>query len=124
MIPYGVGLGPSNAIVHARVSKAFGIGPKIKTETGGQTFTSGGNVSNRGIGGGGPAIRVDAATPRRYNLTFVVGADNLFNIVNLGTPNGVLLSPLFNQTQSLAGGQFGNSTPGTRSLFFQTNFSF
>lgn len=125
MIPYGVGLGPSNSIVHLRVSKAFGIGPKIKTETGGQTFTAGGgNVSNRGIGSGGPAIRVDAAAPRRYNLTFVAGANDLLNRVNLGTPNGVLLSPLFNRTQSLAGGQFGSGNPGTRSIYFQSNFSF
>jgi hypothetical protein len=46
------------------------------------------------------------------------------NIVNLGTPNGVLLSPLFNQTQSLAGGQFGSPTPGTRTIFIQANLSF
>jgi hypothetical protein len=46
------------------------------------------------------------------------------NVVNLGTPNGVLLSPLFNKTQTLAGGQFGSPTPGTRNITFQTNFSF
>lgn len=125
MTPFGIGLGPANAIAHLRISKAVGIGPKIKTETGGQTFTPGsGNVSNRGIGGGGPAIRVDAAAPRRYNLTFVLGASNVLNMVNLGTPNGVLLSPLFNQTQSLAGGQFGSPTPATRTVFLQSNFSF
>ena len=61
---------------------------------------------------------------RRFNLTFVVGASNILNIVNLGTPNGVLLSPLFNKTQTLAGGQFGSPVPGTRSIIFQSNFSF
>jgi hypothetical protein len=126
IVPYGVGLGPANAVVHIRISKVFGIGPKIKTAGEGQTFTpgGGGNVSNRGIGGGGPAIKLDATVPRRYNLTFVVGANDVFNMVNLGTPNGVLLSPLFNKTQTLAGGQFGNPTPGTRSIGFQTNLSF
>ena len=125
IVPYGVGPGPANAIVHVRISKVFGIGPKIKTAGEGQTFTpGGGNVSSRGIGGGGPAIKLDATVPRRYNLTFVAGANNVFNIVNLGTPNGVLLSPLFNKTQTLAGGQFGSPTPGTRNIVFQTNFSF
>ena len=125
IVPYGVRLGPANAIVHVRISKVFGIGPKIKTAGEGQTFTpGGGNVSNRGIGGGGPSIRLDATVPRRYNLTFVAGASNIFNMVNLGTPNGVLLSPLFNKTQTLAGGQFSSPDPGTRNIVFQTNFSF
>jgi hypothetical protein len=125
IVPYCVGLGPANAIVHVRISKVFGIGPKIKTAGEGQTFTpGGGNVSNRGIGGGGPAIKLDATVPRRYNLTFVAGASNILNMVNLGTPNGVLLSPLFNKTQTLAGGQFGSPDPGMRNIVFQTNFSF
>ena len=72
----------------------------------------------------GPAIKLDATVPRRYNLTFVVGANDAFNMVNLGTPNGVLLSPLFNKTQTLAGNQFGSPDPGTRNIIFQTNFSF
>ena len=125
IVPYGVGLGPANAIVHVRVSKVFGIGPRVKTEGEGQSFTvGGGNVSSRGIGSGGPAVKLDATAPRRYNLTLVAGANDVFNIVNLGTPNGVLLSPLFNQTQTLAGGQFSSSTPGTRTISFQSTFTF
>jgi hypothetical protein len=124
--PYGIGTGPANVIYLARVSKVIGIGPKLKTEGEGNTFTPGqnGGVGGRGIGSGGPSIRLDAAAPRRYNLTFIVGANNLFNIVNRGAPNGVLLSPLFNKTQSLAGGQFGGPVPGNRSIFLQTTFSF
>jgi hypothetical protein len=125
IVPYGIGLGPANSVLHVRFSKVFGIGPRIKTAGEGQTFTpGGGNVGNRGIGGGGPAIRLDAAAPRRYNLTLVAGANDILNEVNLGTPNGVLLSPLFNKTQTLAGGQFGGPGPGTRTFTFQTNFSF
>lgn len=126
VVPYGVGLGPANTLVSVRLSKVFGIGPKIKTAGEGQTFTpnGGGNVSNRGIGSGGPAIRLDASVPRRYNLTLVAVANDIVNKVNLGTPNGVLLSPLFNQTQTLAGGQFGAPTPGIRNIVFQTTFSF
>ncbi len=125
LVPYGAGLGPANAIMHVRISKVFGIGPRIKQAGEGDSFTvGGGNVSSRGIGSGGPAIKLDATAPRRYNLTLVAGANDVFNMVNLGTPNGVLLSPLFNQTQTLAGGQFSSSTPGTRTIAFQTTFSF
>ena len=125
IIPYGLGTGPMNAVYHVRVSKVFGIGPKIKTAGDGQTFTpGGGGVGGRGIGSGGPAIRLDAAAPRRYNLTLVAGANDAFNMVNLGPPNGVLLSPLFNKTQSVANGQFGSPSPGTRTIFLQSTFSF
>jgi len=49
---------------------------------------------------------------------------NIFNIVNLGTPNGTLQSPLFGKTQSLASGPFGSPTPGNRSVFAQAVFTF
>jgi hypothetical protein len=125
ILPFDAGLGPVNAVYHARLSKVFGIGPKIKTAGEGQMFNpGGGGVGGRGIGGGGPALRLDAAAPRRYNLTFVVGANDVFNMVNLGTPNGVLLSPLFNKTQTLAFGPFGTPLPATRSIFLQSTFSF
>ncbi|MGD0738261.1 MAG: carboxypeptidase regulatory-like domain-containing protein [Terracidiphilus sp.] len=126
IVPFGVGMGPANWVYHVRVSKVFGIGPKIKTAGDGQTFTpnQGGGVGGRGIGSGGPAIRLDAAAPRRFNLTLAAGVNNVFNIVNWGTPNGVLLSPLFNKTQSLANGQFGSPVPGNSSVFLQSTFSF
>ena len=126
IVPYGIGTGPANAILHVRISKVIGIGPRIKQAGEGNSFTpgEGGSVSGRGLSGGGASIRLDASAPRRYNLTFVAGANNLLNMVNLGPPNGVLLSPLFNQTQSLAGGQFGSPTPGNRTIVFQSSFSF
>ena len=125
IVPFNLGTGPANIVYHIRVSKVIGIGPKLKTEGEGQSFTPGnGGVGGRGISSGGPSIRLDAAAPRRYNLTLVAGANNLFNIVNWGTPNGVLLSPLFNKTQSLAGGQFGSPVPGNRSIFLQSSFTF
>jgi len=57
-------------------------------------------------------------------LTLVGGALNIFNIVNLGTPNGTIASPLFGKTQSLATGPFGSPTPGNRSVFLQAIFTF
>ncbi len=123
MVPFGAGTGPSNLLFDLRLSKVFGVGPRTKSESAGSTLDSN-SVGDRGIGSGGAAIRMNASAPRRYNLTFIVGASNLFNFVNLGTPNGVLNSPIFNQSQSLAGGAFANPTPGNRAFIFQTNFSF
>ncbi len=125
IIPFDLGTGPANVSYNARVSKVIGIGPKIKTEGEGRSFTpGGGNVSGRGIGSGGPSIRLDAAAPRRFNLTLAAGANNVFNNVNWGTPNGVLLSPLFSKTQSLANGPYGSPVPGNRSIFLQSTFTF
>ena len=126
IVPIDIGMGPANWVYHARISKVFGIGPKIKTAGEGQTFTpnQNGGVGGRGIGSGGPAIRLDAAAPRRFNLTLAGGANNVFNHVNLATPNGVLLSPLFNKTQSLADGPFGSPVAGNRTVFLQSTFSF
>lgn len=124
IVPYGVGLGPVNALLDMRMSKTFGIGPRMRTETGGDTLSGGDGVSERGIGSGGAAIKLNASAPRRYSLTFVVGASNVLNIVNLAPPNGVLISPIFGKSQSLAGGAFENPTPGNRALIFQTSFSF
>ena len=126
VVPYGAGLGPANVVYHVRISKVVGIGPRLKTEGKGLTFTPGqGSVGGRGIGSGGPSIRLDAAAPRRFNLTLAAGINNVFNIVNWGTPNGVLLSPLFNKTQSLAGGNYsGGGVPGNRSVYLQSSLSF
>jgi hypothetical protein len=123
--PLDLGTGPANVVYHIRISKVFGVGPRTKTAGEGQTYTANGNsVSGRGIGSGGAAVRLDQTAPRRFNLTFVVGAANAFNVVNWGTPNGVLLSPLYGKTQSLASGTFANPTPGNRAINFQTTFSF
>ena len=125
MMPFDVGAGPANAVLHLRLSKVIGVGPRAGESGKGLTYKGGGNtVSGRGLSGGGASIRLNAAAPRRYNLVFALGVDNLFNMVNLGPPNGVLLSPLFNQSLSLAGAEFSSPTPGNRSIVLQTTFSF
>jgi Carboxypeptidase regulatory-like domain len=124
IVPYGVGLGPANAAVHLRVSKVIGVGPRIGSAQSGQTFQTGNSVSGRGLSGGSGSVKLDESAPRRDNLTLVLSAANLFNMVNLGTPNGVLLSPLFNQSQTVAPPPFQSATPGNRAISFQASFSF
>jgi hypothetical protein len=124
IVPFGVGLGPANALLDVRLSKTFGVGPRIQAETGGDTLSGDDSVSDRGIGSGGAVIKLNAGAPRRYSLTFTAGASNVLNIVNLSPPDGVLISPIFGKSQSLADGAFQNPTPGNRAIIFQVNFSF
>jgi hypothetical protein len=124
VVPFDIGTGPANVIFHMRVSKVIGVGPRSKDTENGNPIQASNSVSGRGLSSGGAAIHLDASAPRKYSLTFVAVALNVFNIVNLGTPNGVLDSSLFNETQSLASGPFGNPTPGNRAILFQANFSF
>ncbi|MGB6746137.1 MAG: carboxypeptidase regulatory-like domain-containing protein [Terracidiphilus sp.] len=125
VIPYGIGTGPANVVYHVRISKVIGVGPRIKTAAESATYSANGNsVSGRGLSGGSAGVQLNETAPRRYNLTFVASAANLFNDVNLGAPNGVLLSPLFNKSQSLAVGPFANPTPGNRAISFQADFTF
>jgi hypothetical protein len=131
IVPYGIGDGPSNVSINMRLSKVVGIGPKLGE---GQHAAGGGPGGGGPRGGpglmgglsgsrGGPG-RLDAAVSRKYSLTFSAFGTNLLNHENLGTPNGVLSSPYFGTSQSLAGGFFGPSTAGNRSIFLQSTFSF
>jgi hypothetical protein len=125
IIPYGVGIGPANFVMHMRVSKVIGIGPRIEGAKGAAGMQGGnGSVNGRGLSGAQAQPKLDATVSRKYSLTLVGGALNIFNIVNLGTPNGTLSSPLFGRTQSLASGPFGSPTPGNRAVFVQAVFTF
>lgn len=126
IVPYGVGIGPANSIVIVRASKVIGIGPRLRqaSNNNNSTIQSGNSVQGRGLSSGGAAIHLDAEAPRKYSLTLGAEATNIFNQVNLAPPNGVLGSRLFNQTQSLANGQFGNPFPANRAILLQSTFSF
>ncbi len=126
IVPYGAGIGPANSIFMLRASKVIGIGPRLKTagDNENSTIHASNSVQGRGLSGGGAAIHLDADAPRKYSLTLAGAAINVFNQVNYAPPNGVLGSRLFNQSQSLAGGQFGNPFPGNRAILVQSTFSF
>lgn len=128
IIPYNIGTGPTNVSLNMRVSKVIGIGPKVEGGHGGGGNGGGprgGGLGGRGLSGnqGGPG-RMDASTSHKYNLTLVAFGQNLFNHENLAAPNGTLSSQFFGKSQSLAGGFFGPSTAGNRSIFLEANFSF
>jgi len=56
-------------------------------------------------------------------LTFSVNARNVFNNVNVSNPIGNLSSPLFGESNGLAGGPFSSSTANRR-IDLQVSFNF
>jgi hypothetical protein len=120
--------------LNLRVSKSFGFGKKaekpssdVESPGAGVNFGRGpgGDRRGGGLGGGGRGMggRDGGGTNHRYNLTFSVSARNIFNNVNLATPIGNLSSPLFGQSNAIAGGPF-SGLPGNRRLDLQMTFSF
>jgi hypothetical protein len=84
----------------------------------------GGGLGPRGLGGGGGgAFFGPPTTNARYSLTFSANARNVFNNVNLGTPTGVLTSPIFGRSNSLVGGFF-SSPAANRRVDLQVMFNF
>ncbi|MGH9740795.1 MAG: carboxypeptidase regulatory-like domain-containing protein, partial [Candidatus Acidiferrum sp.] len=118
--------GPGRFSLNIRLSKTFGFGQRKEVAAGGGPM--GGGTFGRGPGGGhhggpGRGGMFGAASNSRYNLTFSVGARNVFNNVNYGTPIGNLSSPLFGQSNSLAGRPFSSPT-SNREVELQMFFTF
>jgi len=134
-IPYNVGTGPGQLALNMRVAKSFGIGPRVTGATGssfggpggggpgGPGGGPGGGLGPGGLSGSGGPPRLDQAVPRRYSLAFSAMARNVMNNVNLGQPVGVLSSPSFGKSNSLAGGFF-SSAASNRSIDLQVSFNF
>jgi hypothetical protein len=93
--------------------------------SGGRSGGFGGGLGGQGLSGsqGGP-VRVGESSSHKYSFTLSASGQNIFNHENLGTPNDTLSSSFFGKSQSLAGGFFGPSTAGNRSIFFETVFHF
>lgn len=129
-IPYDIGTGPGQFSTNLRLSKVFGIGPKV--EGGNHGFDGGGfhggghrgGLGPGGLNGGGGGRRFGGpTTSRKYALTFTAQARNVFNNVNLAPPVGTVTSPLFGKSNSTVGGFFSSSA-ANRSIDLQMRFSF
>ena len=103
--------GPNNFMLNMRLSRTFGFGREVGEKHGGAGSapeTEG--RRERGLGGrglsSGGGTSLGGATNRRYALTLSMSALNATNNVNLATPVGILGSPLFGQSISLAGGVY------------------
>jgi hypothetical protein len=139
VLPRNFGRSPGSVSVNLRLAKTFGFGPSRESSynaggggpggPGGGGHGGGGHGGPPGVGmgGGGPmgGMFGNPTTGKRYNLTFSVQARNLLNHVNPGPINGVLGTPLFGESNSLAGGFGAFSQNGNnRRLEFQVRFAF
>jgi len=139
VIPVYDATGPGRFVLNLRLSKTFGFGKKKESvNTAGPGGPGGGGTFGRGPGGGpggggrggggfgggrgGPG-GFDAPSNRRYGLTFAVSARNVLNNVNEATPIGNLSSPLFGESNGLAGGPYSSNTANRR-VDLQVTFSF
>ena len=143
LVPMNLGTGPASVALNLRMSKTIGLGPKSESSGGmsgggfggpgghgGGRGGPGGGLGPGGLGGGGghggPGGMMGAAsTGHKYNLTFSIEANNVFNNVNYGTPIGTLGAREFGRSTSLANGPFsGPGGSSSRRVFFQTVFAF
>jgi hypothetical protein len=137
-IPINEGNGPAAVALNLRVSRAFGIGPKLAAGgdnngpppgggpggggPGGGRGGGGGGGGGFGPGGfgggGGPRGMGGPGTGHKYSLTFSAQALNLFNDIDYGTPVGSVI-PTLDPTTGLfgPGPQFGKSTSLAGGIF-------
>jgi Carboxypeptidase regulatory-like domain len=152
ILPRNFGRSPGSVNVNLRVSRTFGFGGSREAarnnnrnnpdfgggggggRPGGGGFPGGGGPGGGGGfgggAGGGPGgffrgLNGGGSTGQRYNLTISVQARNLLNHTNPGPVNGIISSPLFGESNSLAGGfgafaQSGNN----RRIDLQARFTF
>jgi hypothetical protein len=131
-IPVNYLTGPSHFTLNLRLAKTIGFGSKGAGPPDRGPGGPGGGPGGGGRGGGGGGgfgrstsgpFKLGAASNKRYNVTFSVDARNVLNRVNLATPIGNLSSPLFGQSNALAGGPFSSSA-ANRKIELQAMFSF
>jgi hypothetical protein len=138
--PINTGTATSQFTLNLRLSKTFGLGPKLERggmanagggpggpRGGGGGGGRGGGLGGRGLGGpggpGGGPFTFGNETSHRYNLTFSVSARNLLNNVNYAAPVGNLDSPIFGTPNALAGAPFSSGSANRR-IDLQMLFTF
>jgi hypothetical protein len=147
LLPGNMGTGPAAVAVNLRVTRAFGLGPKLES-AGGSNMGGGpggggpgggghGGGFGGGFGGGGGRGMMGggANTGHKYSLSFSAQALNLFNNISYGQPVGVVTPTLdpgtglygpgssFGKSKALAGGIFSSGSAARR-IFIQAAFSF
>ncbi|HVC45839.1 MAG TPA: carboxypeptidase regulatory-like domain-containing protein [Terracidiphilus sp.] len=124
LVPVNMGDSPAPFAINLRVSRRFGIGPKVENgNAGGMMWHGHGHGLGPGGLGGGPPMGHHEVASRKFNLTLTAQALNLFNVTNYGTPVGTLGNSNFGKSTSLAGGPFSNGA-ASRRIFLQAIFSF
>ena len=146
ILPRNFGRSPGSISLNFRIAKTFGFGGSREGSArtnqgggfgggppGGGGGGRGGPPGGPGGFGGGPGGGPGAffrgfgggSTGQRYNLTLSLQARNILNHVNPGPINGIVTSPLFDESNSLAGGFGAFAQSGlNRRIDLQLRFSF
>jgi len=117
LVPINDFTGPGRYDVNLRLTKTFGLGPRLKAGAQNQGGPpSGGGHHHGPLYGGGPGgiMSMGGSSDRRYNLTLGVSARNVFNKVNFANPSGVLGSRFFDMPNGLQGGPFSTGAANRR----------
>jgi hypothetical protein len=128
-VPVNYGNGPNLFTFNLRAGKSFAFGPEVAhggfSGGGGGHYHHGHGLGPGGLNGGGgpPRGPMRKAVNRRYSMTLDVQAENLFNIINLAPPTGVIGSPNFGKSNALAGQMFSSGSAARR-IDAQLRFSF
>ena len=109
IIPANYGNAPGLAYTEIYVNKGFHFGPRLPAPANATPLK--------------PVEKPSKPPDPRYEITFGIGADNLLNHTNPGTPVGVLTSPFFGQSISL-NTPFNSGSAANRQLLLRTSFSF
>jgi hypothetical protein len=142
-IPVNLGNSPASVVMNLRISRAFGVGPKLSAKTSASQQQdggapppppSGGGPGGGGPGGGGPGgggpggfgsprgPRPDQdSVARKYKLNFSVEAMNLFNNVNYAAPSGAIVPTKDADGNWGPGDQFGRSSSLYGGVFGASN---
>lgn len=138
ILPRDFGRGPGLFSVDLRLARTFGLGRLKNPDRANRNSSNPGAAAAPAAPAAGPAGRggisgfdnmssgvAGSSSERRYSLTASVSARNIFNHVNPGPIIGDINSPLFGQSNQIAGGvgaYSGNSS--NRRLEFQLRFGF
>jgi hypothetical protein len=142
ILPRNFARSPGSISLNFRLAKTFGFGgSREATARNNQNLGGGGPPGGGGGGRGGPGGFAGGgpgggpggffrglnggSTGQRYNLTISVQARNLLNHVNPGPINGIVTSPLFGESNNLAGGFGAFAQSGlNRRIDLQARFTF
>lgn len=108
LIPYNYGHGPALAWVDLQLSEALHVGPR---------------PAKQQAASANPKGKPGQAPERPWQLTFSIEVENLFNHTNAANPVGVLSSPLFGKSLTVAN-DFSSLTAANRTVLLHSTFNF
>jgi hypothetical protein len=116
IIPYNYGRAPGLVWVLLQASESLHVGPRPR-------LAAKASLPSAPLAAQGQTPKPTHPPERPWSLTFSVEVQNLFNHNNPGPPVGVLTSPFFGQSISLAG-DFSSLTAANRSVTLHSSFTF